>query len=181
MVEALREIVEDSVLPTHLEAMADEVGVEIARTVRATARVRLLSFGVGSRGFILYTHDPSPLTMLPEQFRSRRLSYRRLRYFAAVQEVQHYISDNRRLLHSVYLLYAEPSEDGALITLDHFRCLPPFAGICSTYRLLFVQHLFSFASEVGENDETRVNTNGGTPMVRHRNGGRFLVRAASRR
>lgn len=42
--------------------------------------------------------------------------------FCSAQEVQHYISDNRRLLHSVYLLYAEPSEDGALITLERFRC-----------------------------------------------------------
>lgn len=38
-----------------------------------------------------------------------------------VQAVQRYISDNRRLLHSVYLLYASHSEDGALITLDQFR------------------------------------------------------------
>ena len=32
--EALREIVEQSILPTHLEAMSDEAGVEIARKVR---------------------------------------------------------------------------------------------------------------------------------------------------
>eukprot|EP00903_Cladosiphon_okamuranus_P016005 g14779.t2 len=78
VVEALREIVEETMLPKHFEAMADEVGVEIART-----------------------------------------------------EVQHYISDNRRLLHSVYLLYAEPSEDGALITLDHFRELMDDCGVMS--------------------------------------------------
>lgn len=39
----------------------------------------------------------------------------------AGQDVQRYISGNRRLLHAVYLLYAEPSDDGALITLEHFR------------------------------------------------------------
>lgn len=38
-----------------------------------------------------------------------------------LQEVQQYISDNQRLVHSVFLLYADPSEDGALITLDQFR------------------------------------------------------------
>lgn len=45
--EALREIVEDTILPKHFEAMADEVGVEIARTVRArhnAKRVRLPVF-----------------------------------------------------------------------------------------------------------------------------------------
>lgn len=40
--EGLREIVEDTLLPKHFEAMADEVGVEIARTVRTTARAWLL-------------------------------------------------------------------------------------------------------------------------------------------
>lgn len=48
VVEALREIVEDSMLPTHFEAMADEVGVEIARTVRAAACVRPFIFRLGS-------------------------------------------------------------------------------------------------------------------------------------
>lgn len=39
----------------------------------------------------------------------------------ARQEVQRFISDNRRLLQAVYLLYAEPSVDGALISLQNFR------------------------------------------------------------
>ncbi|CAM9523334.1 unnamed protein product, partial [Ectocarpus fasciculatus] len=78
VVEALREIVEEVLLPTHVETMSDEIGVEIT----------------------------SP-------------------------EVQQYISDNRRLLHSVYLLYAEPFDGGALITLDHFRELMDDCGVMS--------------------------------------------------
>lgn len=35
MVEALREIVEEVLLPTHSETMSDEVGVEITRPVRS--------------------------------------------------------------------------------------------------------------------------------------------------
>ncbi|CAN0296599.1 unnamed protein product, partial [Ectocarpus sp. 12 AP-2014] len=77
-VEAMREIVEEVLLPTHTLTMSDEVGVEITRP-----------------------------------------------------EVQQYISDNRRLLHSVYLLYAEASEGGALITLDHFRELMDDCGVMS--------------------------------------------------
>lgn len=67
---------------------------------------------------------------------------------SAVQEVQHYTSDNRRLLHSVYLLYAEPSEDGALITLDHFRYLKSLAltrGLPPTYH-----HLVRYSSAWGQ-------------------------------
>ncbi|CAM9719375.1 unnamed protein product [Scytosiphon promiscuus] len=78
VVEALREIVEETLLPMHAEAVSDEVGVEIART-----------------------------------------------------DVQNYISDNRRLLHSVYVLYADPSEDGALVTLEQFRELMDDCGVLS--------------------------------------------------
>ncbi|CAM9385939.1 unnamed protein product, partial [Hapterophycus canaliculatus] len=78
LLEALREIVEEMLLPMHAEAVSDEIGVEISRT-----------------------------------------------------DVQDYISDNRRLLHSVYVLYAEPSEDGALVTLDQFRELMDDCGVLS--------------------------------------------------
>ncbi|CAM9736185.1 unnamed protein product, partial [Pylaiella littoralis] len=78
IVEALREIVEETLLPMHAEATDDEVGVEIART-----------------------------------------------------EVQRFISDNRRLLQAVYLLYAEPSVDGALISLQNFRELMDDCGVMS--------------------------------------------------
>ncbi|CAM9883903.1 unnamed protein product [Ascophyllum nodosum] len=37
------------------------------------------------------------------------------------EEVQRFVSNNRRLLHSAYLLYAEASDDGAFVTLEHFR------------------------------------------------------------
>ncbi|CAB1117782.1 unnamed protein product [Ectocarpus sp. CCAP 1310/34] len=77
-VEAMREIVEEVMLPTHTLTMSDDVGVEITRP-----------------------------------------------------EVQQYISDNRRLLHSAFLLYAEASEGGALITLDHFRELMDDCGVMS--------------------------------------------------
>lgn len=50
------------------------------------------------------------------------------------QEVQCFVSDNRRLLNSVYLLYADPSEHGALITLDQFRYT--YVGLTSHILLL---------------------------------------------
>lgn len=38
-----------------------------------------------------------------------------------MQEVERYVSDNQRLLHAVYMLYADPLEDGAVINLEQFR------------------------------------------------------------
>lgn len=43
VVEALREIVEDTLLPAHFEAMVDEVGVEISRMVRKPQRIACLA------------------------------------------------------------------------------------------------------------------------------------------
>lgn len=39
----------------------------------------------------------------------------------SVQEVTAFIADNRGLLHAVYLMYAELSDDGPLIELSQFR------------------------------------------------------------
>lgn len=38
-----------------------------------------------------------------------------------MQEVTAFIADNRGLLHAVYLMYAELSDDGPLIDLSQFR------------------------------------------------------------
>lgn len=42
--ETLREIVEDTLLPMHAEAVSDEVGVEFARTVRSNSLILIGRF-----------------------------------------------------------------------------------------------------------------------------------------